>query len=537
MRMDGDHQPLGEGLFRDITESSPDGVVVVDGSGTILFVNQAAADLFDKSCSRLEGTTFLLPLLATEPTELNMGAHKVEIRAAHTVWGERPVCVASLREVTERVEAEVNLKGLTEALEQANEELERLATVDPATELLNRRGIETTLWRELSRGRRSGARMSAVLLTCEELKEHSDNLGYAMGDVLLKAIAERLKGALRPSDHVARIGVDEFLVLLPDTRHAEGSQVADKLRFAVGNSPLALSPKPLNVQMGVAVVQVDRETCSIGEILEVARHSVRRTHADRTGSMHSVKTSTVPRIPNLMDLTGAVEDGSFHAVSQPILDLEHETIVGHELLSRGPAGALQMPVDFFRIALEANMLTTVDLSCLKACVDASKRLTPKGKFHLNLFPSTILGTPSDRLLDLLQLTDDGVTFCIEISEQQFIGDPACLRDHVAAFKEKGVEVSIDDVGFGRSCLETLIMLEPDVVKIDRCYVDGASKDPHKARLLSRLVEVSRTLGAEIVAEGIETRDDLALLKDYGVQYGQGWLWGKPGDSFIEQRAA
>ena len=162
---------------------------------------------------------------------------------------------------------------------------------------------------------------------------------------------------------------------------------------------------------------------------------------------------------------------------------------------------------------------------------------PERKVPPEPVPSTILGTPSDRLLDLLQLTDDGVTFCIEISEQQFTGDPACLRDHVAAFKEKGVEVSIDDVDFGRSCLETLIMLEPDVVKIDRCYVDGASKDPNKARLLGRLVEVSRTLGAEIVAEGIETRDDLALLKDYGVKYGQGWLWGKPGDSFIEQRAA
>ncbi len=183
------------------------------------------------------------------------------------------------------------------------------------------------------------------------------------------------------------------------------------------------------------------------------------------------------------------------------------------------------------------MLTTVDLSCLKACVEVSKRLRPKGKFHLNLFPSTILGTPSDRLMELLTDDDDGVTFCIEISEQQFIGDPACLRDHVAAFKQIGIEVSIDDVGFGRSCLETLIMLEPDVVKIDRCYVDGAAKDPHKARLLRRLVEVSKTLGADIVAEGIESRDDLALLQDYGVEYGQGWLWGKPGDSFFEQRVA
>ena len=136
-------------------------------------------------------------------------------------------------------------------------------------------------------------------------------------------------------------------------------------------------------------------------------------------------------------------------------------------------------------------------------------------------------------MELLAAADDGVTFCIEISEQQFIGDPACLRDHVAAFKEKGIKVSIDDVGFGRSCLETLIMLEPDVVKIDRAYVDGASRDPHKGRLLARLVEVSKALGAEIVAEGIESRDDLALLQDYGVIYGQGWLWGKPGDSYID----
>lgn len=81
------------------------------------------------------------------------------------------------------------------------------------------------------------------------------------------------------------------------------------------------------------------------------------------------------------------------------------------------------------------------------------------------------------------------------------------------------------------------MLEPDVVKIDRSYVDGASRDPHKGRLLSRLVEVSRTLGAEIIAEGIESRDDLALLRDYGVEFGQGWLWGKPGEPFIQQPAS
>jgi EAL domain-containing protein (putative c-di-GMP-specific phosphodiesterase class I) len=118
-------------------------------------------------------------------------------------------------------------------------------------------------------------------------------------------------------------------------------------------------------------------------------------------------------------------------------------------------------------------------------------------------------------------------FCIEISEQQFIGDPAYLRDHVAALKERNIQVAIDDVGFGRSSLESLIILEPDIVKIDRKYVTGIAAEPSKARLLKRLVKVVHSLGAELIAEGIEEREELAVLLEAGVKYGQGWLWGKP----------
>jgi EAL domain-containing protein (putative c-di-GMP-specific phosphodiesterase class I) len=118
-------------------------------------------------------------------------------------------------------------------------------------------------------------------------------------------------------------------------------------------------------------------------------------------------------------------------------------------------------------------------------------------------------------------------YVIEISEQQFIGDPAYLRDHVQALKERGLLVAVDDVGFGRSSLESLIILEPDIVKIDRKYVSGISEEPAKARLLKRLVKVVNSLGAELVAEGIECREELDLLVEMGVPFGQGWLWGKP----------
>ena len=532
-------KPEEKSEFRGITDASPDGGGGVNSAGQIQFANPAAASMFGRSAEELKGTVFGYPVMASDRTELTIGTHQVEMRVGRASWGGEPAFLASLRDMTQRAEAEANMKGLSTALEEANQQLQRLATIDPLTETLNRRGIENALWNELERDRRYGSNLVAVMLSCDDLKEIIENLGHAVGDVLLKTIAERLQTALRPSDQIARISRDKFLVFLPDTRVAEGRQVADKLRHAVGSTPLALSPHPLSVNMGIAVVQAPKETCSIEEILELA-HSALKTESEPEEEVNvqaPTLTIATPTVGSLLDLTTAIEEGSFHAVSQPILELQGEEVVGHELLSRGPAGALEMPVDFFRIALESNMLASVDLSCLKACVDVSKRLTPRGKLHVNLFPSTILGTPSERLMDLLATTDEGVTFCIEISEQQFIGDPACLREHVAAFKEKGIEVSIDDVGFGRSCLETLIMLEPDVVKIDRAYVDGASRDPNKGRLLARLVEVAKTLGAEIVAEGIESRDDLSLLRDYGVRYGQGWLWGKPGRSYIEYQQA
>ncbi len=138
-----------------------------------------------------------------------------------------------------------------------------------------------------------------------------------------------------------------------------------------------------------------------------------------------------------------------------------------------------------------------------------------------------MDTPIERLMTLFPSNKTDGNYVIEISEQQFIGDPAYLRDHVQALKERGLLVAVDDVGFGRSSLESLIILEPDIVKIDRKYVSGISEEPAKARLLKRLVKVVNSLGAELVAEGIECREELDLLVEMGVPFGQGWLCGKP----------
>src|SRR5262249_55824142 len=151
------------------------------------------------------------------------------------------------------------------------------------------------------------------------------------------------------------------------------------------------------------------------------------------------------------------------AYLQPIVDLSDCRPVGCEMLSRSTIPSLENPDDFFRASIEHKVLTAVDLSCLKTCLRAASGLVDCPRVQVNLFPSTILDTPVELLLDLFQAAGSARTYCIEISEQQFIGDPGNLRERAIALKEAGILIAIDDVGFGRSSLESLIVLEPDVI--------------------------------------------------------------------------
>jgi EAL domain-containing protein (putative c-di-GMP-specific phosphodiesterase class I) len=126
--------------------------------------------------------------------------------------------------------------------------------------------------------------------------------------------------------------------------------------------------------------------------------------------------------------------------------------------------------------------------------------------------------------------------CIEISEQQLVGSPLRLRDARIALRARGIDVALDDVGFGHSSLEALIVLEPDIVKIDRRFVHGVSKDIGRSRDLKRLAGVLQGLGAQVIAEGVESRADIDALIPIGIAFGQGYFWDKPCEVLAPQDA-
>lgn len=441
--------------------------------------------------------------------------------------------VQTIRHAIEIKRAQEAYKAASVQLDAANQRLEALAHVDSLTKVMNRAGIERALEEEFKRAQRGGWLVVAMLVDCDDFDRINEALGHRVGDVVLQEIVGRLKETLRPTDHIARTGGNEFLLLLPETRLAEGMLVAEKIRLAVAESPLRLASETIRVTASLGVMALPYDYCSIEEILSLVRLAVRESKTLGKNRVSAGEKHKVPSGPNkeaLEELTDKLRQGDcFRAVSMPIFNLEDESLIAYEILCRGPAGAFEMPDDLFRVSVEYDLLTLVDLRCLKTCLQATvlPKFDQKARFHVNLFPSTILDTPIERLMNLFPDNLRHGNFCIEISEQQFIGDPAYLRDHVMALKGNGILVAIDDVGFGRSSLESLIILEPDIVKIDRKYVSGIAAEPSKARLLKRLVKVVTALGADLIAEGIEQREELDILLELGVNYGQGWYWGKP----------
>jgi diguanylate cyclase (GGDEF)-like protein len=465
--------------------------------------------------------TYELPALAASLLLISVVVHFVRKRRL-----EKRITSMRVAELEEQN------RSLTQQLDETKVRLDRLQMVDPLTELSNRQGMEVVLTREVNRAQRNGSQIVAILLNCDDFKRINDTLGHAVGDVALREMVDRITTTLRPSDYVARIGGDEFVILLTDTQFAEAKLIAERIRLSVAESPIRNSTDNIFMTASLGVAILPYEVSSVEELLSLTRHAMKLS---KTGGKNRVSEGLVPATrngqgdqPEASDIVETLRNGQcFRCAKHPIIRLSDEVQVGYELLIRGPAGPFQMPYDFFRIAIENNILTRVDLLCMKTCIQAAQYLERGSRFDVNLFPSTIIDTPIDTLLAMFPIEQNLGTFCVEISEQQFIGDPSYLKEHTSALKKAGVQVAIDDVGFGRSSLESLILLEPDIVKVDIKYVAGIAMDMQKQRLLRRLIGVVGSLGAELVAEGVETREDLEVIKEMGVPFAQGYLWGYP----------
>ncbi|MFH1845446.1 MAG: bifunctional diguanylate cyclase/phosphodiesterase [bacterium] len=417
-------------------------------------------------------------------------------------------------------------------LTNTRQSLERLSLVDLLTKLPNRRAMEQSMLREVKKCRRTGTDLLMLLIGLDNFKRINGSMSHRVGDIVLKKAAERIQSAIRDSDELGRVGNDEFIVLLPDTRVAEGMVVAERVRLSIGQDAVKVVGNTVQVTASIGLTSITPDTMSITEAIAKAQVPLALSKSQGKNRVACVLE------PNGSELDMASADSEdlvrtllyddvLTVASQPIHNIVAGEVSSHELLIRGPRGPLESPVELFRFSVEQDILTALDLRCLRKCVAMARFIPDIERFHLNIMPSTLLETPASELVALLANHDRPERFCLEISEQQLLGDPSCLAPNVRALQQAGLQVAIDDVGFGHSCLEGLILLRPEIMKVDKKMINGISADIGMQQLLRRLLRVAEVLETTVVAEGVETAEDLEILRDMGVVYAQGYHLGRP----------
>lgn len=427
------------------------------------------------------------------------------------------------RMITHAIERHAKMKEI----EHLNRRLESLSLLDPLTGLLNQRGLQQIVSREVNLAHRDGTSLEAILMDLDNFRTLNISLGHSVGNIVLKEVAAILKDICRASDYLARLEGDKFMFLMVNTRPIEAIQFSERARLAISENSIVINgKKEIKLTASFGVISVTKKNPSVDQLFEEANQVL--TRSKQLGK-NCVQGEAPAEEPDLLPMViESLRNGDkFHSVKQGIFDLHDEKEVGYELLTRSSIRGFEMPKDFYNLSAEANILTSVDHHCLRASVEASFAIPPALHRHVNLFPSTIIGLPVDHLVKLFPPLHLAGTYCIEISEQQILGNPAYLMESVQALKKIGVQIAIDDVGFGRSCLESLIVLQPDMIKIDKKLVMGVSHDESKRESLKRLLNIATSLNTDVIAEGIENREDLEVLKSLGVKYGQGFLWGVP----------
>jgi len=421
-------------------------------------------------------------------------------------------------------ELETSYKELARSMQQ----LRGLVHRDPLTGLVNHQGLDDRLATEKQRAAHGRTPLFAMMVDLDHFDQLNRRHGQSLGDTVLRATARVLADETGPVDVVARLGGDEFIILLTDTSMAMAREVGERLRRAIESSDLGTPGGRGGVTATVGVLRI-REDSNLDHILQDLREGVsvarlvgrnRITLVGPNESSHTLSPACLPSIA-----------ADTYAVAQAIVRVADEVVVGCEFLIRGTLGPLQLPRDLERLCLEAqtDVLHFVDRHCLADCMAGASDLGWDKQCNLNLFPTTLMRMDPDVLVDQLLEASADTRWCIELSEQLFVGDLDGLVAIVRRIQDRGVLIAIDDVGFGQSSVEGILKLAPDIIKIDRRFVTDAGIRPEICAALTRIVALASALGAQVIAEGVETARDLEALRELGVPYAQGFYWGRPGD--------
>lgn len=406
------------------------------------------------------------------------------------------------------------------AVARAHARLARLALHDPLTDLLNRRGLEAALHREASRADRGQGPLSALLVDCDDFKRVNDESGLPAGDEVLRGVARALVESVRAGDVVARIGGDEFVVLLPQTRTWEAVEVAERIRTRVRDRVKPPGGRVQTVSIGVR--RLDRPVTTVEELVGAAEQGLKASKAVGKDQVRVVdsRPPAAGAPPGKGVPVRPRADVSLPPTSHAFA---HRRSVVVDLATRAPALVLLEPQlredEELESAANRAMQSNFDLAWFRAAL-ADERAAGL-PVHTKLYPGTILDTPSRTVLSLVPAALPPALLTFVLDEQFLSGDPTALRPKLSEYGAKHVSWCVYTSDLGRTAYEGLVILRPARMWLAPELTAGVANSRGRRATLSRFVAACTSLGIAVVATGIGLAADANALAEVGVRYGAG----------------
>ncbi|OQY17239.1 MAG: hypothetical protein B6I36_09235, partial [Desulfobacteraceae bacterium 4572_35.1] len=438
---------------------------------------------------------------------------------------------SGFNDMLERIEQQSNL------LTNQKESLRFLATHDALTGLPNRTLFYDRLHKGLTRARRNTTELTVLFIDLDRFKNINDTMGHDIGDLLLKTVASHLKAAVREEDTVARFGGDEFVIMLDSVKMREIDKILTKIKNAV-KTPIELQQRKVIITPSIGVANFPSHGKTPEELIkhaDVAMYHVKNNGRDAAQRYFPEMSSKVSSRFNLENsLHNALERDEFTVYYQPQFELATGRICGCEALLRWQVDGKDIsPVEFIPIAEENGLIVPIGRWVMEqACKEAKLWQRP------GLPPITVAVNvsarqffSSDLFIDVEQaLQKSGLpASCLEleITETMIMNDieqSIFVMDSISAI---GVEIALDDFGTGYSSLSYLKRFPLSKLKIDRAFVRDVLMDEDDAAITKAVISMALALGVDVLAEGIETKEQLEFLRSFNCRYGQGYLVSRP----------
>ncbi|NJO32087.1 MAG: EAL domain-containing protein [Rhodospirillales bacterium] len=526
-----------------------DGIIAMDAAGRIESFSQSAEAIFGTSATEIVGEPIDRILTSGPAADLNVIALLGERMAVdglpRELFARRPtggvtpleVAVTPLEYELRRIFL-LTVRDLT-MQRQTEETVRSLAYLDSVTGLANRLLFQDRLLQAIERGRRGRQMLSVMIVDIDRFKLVNDSFGLEKGDLMLRLVAERLSSVLRRSDTVARLGGDEFLVLLSTTSGPDGTaRAAHKVLDAL-RPPFSLNGHELAIGASIGIAMFPNDGDDPATLIKNADAALSLAKEQSRNHFRFYENTMNARAFEQLILEGqlrkAIEHGQLIVHYQPQINLATGSVVGVEALVRWvhPDHGIVSPSEFIPLAEDTGLIVPIGYWVLRTACGDVRRWQEQGFAGLRLAVNLSARQFQERDLvvvisRVLSDTDFKPTDLeLELTESVIMRDATESSKRLQELTALGIQLAVDDFGTGYSSLSYLRRFPIRSLKIDRTFVRDVDRDPNGAAIAQAIVALGSTLGLKVVAEGVETREQMEALRRYGCDEMQGYLFSRP----------